>query len=157
VEAGLAESLSLPDRRSTDRRVSRKFVVRERRTGFDRRGRTRSGVLRDAWDGSLVYMRDNASALLAVLTTANLLSILDLVFTLNALQNGAVEGNPLMKALLDWNPSLAAGVKVGVIAALSLLIWKLRRYRLILQVAVFALVIFAAIVIYHLYCLITYF
>ena len=40
--------------------------------------------------------------------------------------------------------------------ALSLLIWRMRRYRIILQVAVFALVLFGAIVAYHVYCLIAF-
>jgi hypothetical protein len=136
--------------------VSRKFVVHDRRTGFDRRGRSRSTAVGAAWDMSLVYLRDNATALLAVLITANLFSVLDLVFTLRALQNGAQEGNPLMKALLDWNPALAGGVKVSIIAALSLMIWKMRRYRLILLVAVFALAVYAALIVYHMYYLISF-
>jgi hypothetical protein len=36
------------------------------------------------------------------------------------------------------------------------MIWKLRRYRLILQVAVFALAVYAAIIIYHMYYLISF-
>lgn len=156
MEAGLAESPPVAERRSADRRVSRTFVMRDRRSGFDRRGRRRSTAVGAAWDTSLVYLRDNAFALVAVLATANLLSVLDLVFTLRALQNGAQEGNPLMKALLDWNPTAAGGIKVAIIAALSLMIWKLRRYRLILQVAVFALAVYAAIIIYHMYYLISF-
>jgi Domain of unknown function (DUF5658) len=156
MEAGLAESPSITERRATDRRVSRKFVMRDRRSGFDRRGRRRSTAVGDAWEASLVYLRDNASALFAVLATANLLSVLDLVFTLHALQNGAQEGNPLMRALLDWDPALAGGIKVGIIATLSLIIWRTRRYRLILQAAVFALAVYAAVILYHLYCLVSF-
>jgi hypothetical protein len=154
VETGTAESAASAERRSVDRRVSRKFVVRERRTGFDRRGPRRAGRIWATLDASLVYLRDNASVVLAVLLTANLLSILDLVFTLRALQNGAQEGNPVMKALLDWNPAVAGGVKVGIILGLSLLIWRLRRYRMILQVALFALAMYGGIIAYHIYCLI---
>jgi hypothetical protein len=154
VETGTAESAAATERRSVDRRMSRKFVVRERRTGFDRRNPRRVGRIGAALDSSLVYLRDNASVVLAVLLTANLLSILDLVFTLRALQNGAQEGNPLMKALLDWNPAVAGCVKVGIILGLSLLIWRLRRYRMILQVALFALVMYGGIIAYHIYCLI---
>jgi len=155
VEAGLAESTAIPERRATDRRVSRKFVFRDRRSGFDRRRRRRHTAVGVAWETSLVYLRDNASALFAVLATANLLSILDLVFTRHALQDGALEGNPLMRALLHWNPAVGAVVKVGIIAALSLVIWEMRRYRPILQVAVFALAIYAAIVLYHIFLLIS--
>jgi hypothetical protein len=156
VETGLAESAANTERRSVDRRLSRRFVVRERRSGFDRRLPRRATAVGSAIDSSLVYLRDNASVVFAVLATANLLSILDLVFTLRALQHGAQEGNPLMKALFDWDPAVAAGVKVGIILALSLLIWRMRRYRLVLQVAVFALVVFAAIVAYHIYGLIAF-
>ena len=156
MESSLAESATSAERRSVDRRISRKFVVRERRTGFDRRRPRRATAVGGAVDASLVYLRDNASVVIAVLLTANLLSILDLVFTLGALQNGAEEANPFMKALLDWNPTVAGGVKVGIIMALSLLIWKMRRYRLVLQVAVFALVVYAAIIAYHIYCLIAF-
>ena len=156
MESSLAESATSAERRSVDRRISRKFVVRERRTGFDRRRPRRATAVGGAVDASLVYLRDNASVVIAVLLTANLLSILDLVFTLRALQNGAVEANPLMKALLAWDPAVAGGVKVGIIMALSLLIWKMRRYRLVLQVAVFALVVYAAIIAYHIYSLIAF-
>jgi hypothetical protein len=156
VESSLAESATTTERRSVDRRISRKFVVRERRSGFDRRHPRRATAVGGAVDASLLYLRDNASVVIAVLLTANLLSILDLVFTRRALQNGAQEANPLMKALLDWNPAVAGGVKVGIIMALSLLIWKMRRYRIVLQVAVFALVVYAAIIAYHIYCLIAF-
>jgi hypothetical protein len=156
VEGGTAESTAITERRSVDRRVSRKFVVHDRRNGFDRRQRRRATAVGSAWETSLVYLRDNASAVLLVLVTANVFSILDLVFTLRALKNGAQEGNPLMKALLDWSPTLAAGVKVAIIAAFSVLLWKMRRYRLILQVAVFALMLYAAIVAYHIYCMISF-
>lgn len=156
MSSGLAESVASIERRSIDRRLSRKFVVRERRSGFDRRQPRRATAVGAAVDASLVYLRDNASAVFAVLATANLLSILDLVFTLHALQHGAVEGNPLMKALFDWDPTIGAVVKVGIIMALSLLIWRMRRYRIILQVAVFALVLFGAIVAYHICCLIAF-
>jgi hypothetical protein len=156
VESRLAEPAESTERRSVDRRTSRKFVVRERRTGFDRRQPHRATAIGAAVDSSLVYLRDNASVVVAVLLTANLLSILDLVFTLRALQNGAQEANPLMNALLAWNPAVAGGVKVGIIMALSLLIWQMRRYRIVLKVAVFALVVYAAIIAYHVYFLIAF-
>ena len=156
MESSLAESVTSTERRSVDRRISRKFVVRERRSGFERRQPRRATAIGSAVDAALVYLRDNASVVVAVLLTANILSILDLVFTLRALRHGAVEGNPLMKALFDWDPTMGAIVKVGIIMALSLLIWRMRRYRIILQVAVFALVLFGAVVVYHIYCLIAF-
>ena len=156
MSSSLAESVASTERRSIDRRLTRKFVVRERRSGFDRRQPRRATAVGAAVDASLVYLRDNASVVFAVLATANLFSILDLVFTLRALQHGAVEANPLMKALFDWDPTIGVVVKAGIIMALSLLIWRMRRYRIILQVAVFALALFGAIVAYHIYCLIAF-
>jgi hypothetical protein len=100
-------------------------------------------------------LRDNAIAVFAVLATANLLSVLDLMFTLHALHLGAVEGNPLMRTLLHWSTGAAAGVKLGIIVGFSLVIWSMRRYRLILAVAVFALALYAAIVVYHVYALVS--
>ena len=106
-------------------------------------------ILGYLWNDSLVYLRDNASALIVALVLTNVFSILDLVLTLHALQIGAREENPLMGRLLDSSPALAGAVKVGVVAGFTLLIWRLRRYRLMLAVALFAAVCYFAIILYH--------
>jgi hypothetical protein len=143
------------DRRAVDRRVRRRWVWRERRTGFDRRYRpaSRIGV---AWSEALVYLRDNPLALVAMLALANLFSVLDLMFTLWALDHGAVEANPLMRTLLDGHPIAAVFVKIGLVAGVSVVVFLMRRYRLMLKVAILALVLFALIVIYHFYGIIRF-
>ena len=139
-----------PKRRGPDRRRRRRWVWRERRGGFDRRREhtTRIGI---AWEGALVYLRDNPLALLGLLAIANLLSLLDLAFTLWALDHGAVEANPVMRVLIQDDPALAMAAKIGMVAGVSIIIFLLRRHRLMLKVAVLALVLFAAIVFYHFY------
>jgi hypothetical protein len=138
------------DRRGADRRARRSWVWRERRSGFDRRSRSASrwGA---AWDEALIYLRDNPLALVAMLALANLLSLLDLMFTLRALDHGAVEANPVMRALLEGHPAAAVIVKVCLVAGVSVVVFLLRRYRLMLKVAILALVLFAVIVMYHFY------
>ena len=134
-----------PERRSEDRRRKKRFVRVERRSGFDRR-RERRGT-----EAVLVYLRDNPQALLALLLLANLLSVLDLVFTLHALNRGALEGNPLMRSLLEVSPAVAAAVKLSVFAALSAVLWWLRRYRLVLLVVLFTVTVYSALIVYQVY------
>jgi len=157
--ASLTVSLATPilaardERRVDDRRQHARFVLHERRSGFDRRQRAHRTHVGARFDATLVYLRDNTSALLAVLTLANLLSMIDLMLTWRALRLGAIEANPLMHRLLDWNPTVAGIVKVSLVVAVSGVIWALRRYRLLLKVACLALAVFAAVVVYHLWAL----
>lgn len=139
----------MEDRRQGDRRQRRKHVFLERRSGFDRRTEGTGTGVSGAWERSLLYMRDNPSALVAVLLLANLLSILDLVFTLWALRLGAVEANPLMRGLLDANPTLAALVKIATVAAVSGLLFAFRRYKLMLTAAIIVLMAFFCLILYH--------
>lgn len=155
VEAGTLESTAVQERRRVDRRVSRHFVVRERRSGFDRRRRVRVRILGYMWDDCLVYLRDNASALIVALLLTNVFSVLDFVLTVHALQIGAREENPFMGHLLDVSPVLAGAVKVGVIAGFTLVIWRLRRYRLMLAVALLAAAIYFVVILYHCYGLVS--
>ena len=97
----------------------------------------------------LIYLHENAGALLGVLVVANLLNLFDLIFTLHLLRLGATEGNPLMGQLLAVGPAQTAVVKLVVMAAVSGLIWCLRRYRLSLLAALFALGVYGSIVLYE--------
>lgn len=100
-------------------------------------------------NATLIQLRDNPRALIALLALANVLSLLDLSFTLRALALGATEGNPLMAWLFGHSTFAAAAAKVGMVAGLSLVIWRLRRYRAILALSFFAISIFGGVVIYH--------
>jgi hypothetical protein len=143
------ESASLVRRIGSERRQRRRFVLHERRFGFERRQRQGRSPAAPALDTLLVYLRDHAGALLAVLVVANLLSLFDLVFTLHVLRLGATEGNPLMGYLFAASSTQAVVVKLVAIAGVALLIWRLRRYRLSLLAALFALGVYGSIVVYE--------
>jgi len=81
----------------------------------------------------------------------NLLSWLDGLLTLAEVRSGiAREGNPVLAALFDRHPMYAVALKTGLILLVSVLIWRGRRYRIILAMSLVALGAFAAIVAYHL-------
>ena len=138
------------ERRDVERRTQRRWVWRERRSGFDRRRRSESRF-GTTLEGALEVLRDNPLALIGLLALTNVLSVLDFVFTMWALEQGAIEANPVMAALLSSDPVVAATVKILIVAAVSLLIYLLRRYRLMLKVALFSTGLFAAIVLYHVF------
>lgn len=126
--------------RAGERRWSRgRFRVFERRHGFDRR-RSDSAV-----SGLLATMRDSPGVLLAVLMATNVMNVLDLILTSRALKAGYAEGNPLMALLFSHAPVLAAGFKLVSVAAVSAAVWRMRRYRPMLKVALFALLLFVGV------------
>ena len=123
--------------------------MHERRSGFDRR---RPGT----WSARLqervlVPLRDHDRNLLALLVTANILNVLDFLFTLRALAHGAVETNPFMRMLFSLDPATAGAVKVAIMLGVSLLVWRFRRYRLPLLAGVALPVVFGLVFVYQLY------
>jgi hypothetical protein len=139
-----------PVERSRDRRrANSAFVMNERRSGFDRRGpRTRWARLQER---ALVPLRHHDGNLLALLVTANILNVLDFLFTLRALAHGAVETNPFMRVLFSVDPVAAGAVKVAIVLAASLLVWRFRRYRLTLLAGLALPVVFGLVYVYQLY------
>jgi hypothetical protein len=135
--------------RGSDRRQTRRFVVRERRSGFQRRWAPRRAPFGASLDASLVYLRDHSRALVAMLALANLLSLLDLWFTSIALQLGAAEVNPLMRYFFEASVTQAAVAKCGLVVAASLGIWALRRYRAALRTALFFLAVYGVVALYE--------
>ena len=135
------------DRRGAPRRQNRRFVLSERRLGFERR--RRRGVAA-AFDVLVACLRDHPAALLALLALANLFSVLDLRLTLVALRHGAAEGNPFMQYVFGAGPAQAAVLKIGIVAGASVGIWALRRYRQALLLAPLAVAIYGAVVVYEL-------
>ncbi len=135
------------DRRATSRRQSRRFVLSERRLGFERRRRRGAAA---ALDALLAFLRDHPVALLALLGLANLLSALDLRLTLVALRHGAAEGNPFMQYVFGAGPAPAAALKIGIVAGVSVGIWALRRHRQALLLAPLAVAVYGAVVVYEL-------
>jgi hypothetical protein len=112
----------------------------ERRTGFDRR------------DSQSVTkaLRDNVPLLVGLVIVLNVLNIIDFALTSRALELGALEANPVMDAIFMSGWQNAALFKIGSMVAVSATILALRRYRRVLQVAVAAVALYSAIVLYHL-------
>ncbi len=131
------------------RRVSRVIVLRERRSGFERRSRGRSW-LGSQIEGSLVYLRDHPAGLALLLLVGNMLSLADLALTRLSFSLGGSEANPLMRHLLAAHPTSALAVKIGLVAAMSAVIWKLRRRRRILGLALYLVVFYCVLVFYEL-------
>jgi hypothetical protein len=126
-------------KRDGERRCRSSFQLPERRSGFDRR---RPG-------DPLRRLLDQPAALLAVLVALNLLSAADWMLTSNALAHGAREANLLLASLISSSP-LAAGVfKAAAVLAVSAVIWRARRYRAILAVAVGAVGLYVMLMLYH--------
>lgn len=137
------------DRRQGDRRKHRaKFVLRERRCGFDRRAISKHG-LSGRFNALLLAIRDNPGVFVIILITLNALNAIDYVLTLGALGMGREEANPVMRALFSTNPEMAALFKVVVVVAATLLIWQVRRFRGAIIVAGTALAVFTMLFAYH--------
>ncbi|MCX6373554.1 MAG: DUF5658 family protein [Actinobacteria bacterium] len=124
-------------------------MFRERRSGFQRRWTPHRAPFGAALEASLVYLRDHRGALVAMLALANLLSLIDLWFTSIALHLGVAEANPFMRYLFEANVTQAAIVKCGLVVAVSLGIWALRRYRVALMTALFFLGVYGAVAMYE--------
>lgn len=128
------------ERRALERRrAGVYFRWPERRSGFDRRDACVVAVL-----------RESSSAVLALLALLNLLNVLDWRFTMIGMERGAIEANPFMAAFFGID-SLAAGLfKVAVMLTISLVIWRMRHYRRVLELTVLATVVYAGLILYHL-------
>jgi hypothetical protein len=143
------ETAEAPCPRGPDRRRSARFVLWDRRSGFERRERRQSPPLA-VLDTTLEYLRDHPVTVAALLVLGNVLSLADLGLTRISLAAGAVEANPFMRPLLSAHPGQAGAVKIGLILALSLLIWRYRHRRRILGLAIYLVVFYCAIVIHQL-------
>lgn len=144
------ETVAAYRRLTEDRRRTRRFVLRDRRSGFERRRSQSRGRLGAALDGSLTYLRDHPRTLVEILALVNLLSLLDLGLTLILLRLGVTEANPVMRYLLAASATQAALVKAGIVAAATLAIWVMRRRRAVLKTALFVLGLYGAVVLYEL-------
>lgn len=84
-----------------------------------------------------------------VLATIVVFNFLDLALTIEALNDGAIEANPVMRVLFFTEPVIAAIVKLGVVAIVVLTLLRLRRFRAALELAFMLLVVFTALMFYH--------
>ena len=139
-----------------DRRHRQRPIVAERRSGFDRR---RSACLSPAagtLEAPAVSLRDRPARLVELLVLVNLLSVVDLLVTLEVLRLGAVELNPIMSRLLESGPAQAAVAKIGVVLLATLGLWLLRRHRAALSTAVALVAVYGSLVTFELVTLIWY-
>lgn len=136
------QSIAVDNRISGERRQARRFVVWERRTGFDRRA--------DA-EGGLRTLSERPEVLLVLLAAVNVMNVLDQLATQRALAAGFTEGNPVMASLIAYDPRVAFLFKILAVLGVSVGVWSLRRYRLILQVGVLMFGVFAGVLLVHFY------
>jgi hypothetical protein len=140
LEGHLADQGLEELRTTADRRVSRPFFrARERRTGFDRRKP----------DRILGTLSQNTVLLFSMLVVLNVLSAADWLLTLRALDSGAAEANLAIGGLLAVDPLLAGAFKAGIMIAVSIVIWKGSRYRLIVATGLAAFVGYCLLMVYH--------
>jgi len=131
-------------RRAAERRRKRALVLKERRTGFDRRGE------RGRLASAIRLLRDDPVYLAALLLCVNLLNLADLMLTTQWLALGiATEGNPLMATLFNLSPDVAATFKVAVVALVSVAIWRRRQYRRFLEATLVITFTYSAVILYH--------
>ncbi len=134
-------SAQLERRRGIDRRQERHFRFHNRRGGFDRR---RAYPF-------LRTLRDAPWTLFVVLALINVLSAVDGLLTTAELATGlAREGNPVFGHMIRVSPYFAGVFKVVVMLAVSVGIWRGRRYRSILMIAPITAGLYAALLAYHL-------
>lgn len=133
--------------RRHERRQHSRFRLVERRSGFDRRAERNGALL----GPTLLALRDSPAVLLALLLAANVMNVLDFLLTLSALEAGYAEGNPLLASIITTRPALAAALKILCIGVVSLVVWRLRRHRLVLEVALLMFAAFAAVLLWHAY------
>jgi len=133
-----------------DRRRTNRFVLIERRSGFERRRSQGRAPMAATFDGPLAYLRDHPVLLAETLMLVNILSLLDLIVTRAVLRLGATELNPVMAYLLHLGPAQAAVTKALAVGLATLGIWTLRRRRTALAAALFLLGLYSAVVLYDL-------
>ncbi|MDA8164019.1 MAG: DUF5658 family protein [Desulfobacteraceae bacterium] len=138
-----------PERRRAERRrARRRFRWREGRSGFDnRRHPARPFLRREA----VRALRDRPGLLLKILFLFNLYNLADYLLTARALAAGHREINPVMRALFAADPLLAGIFKVATGLAVTLLIWRFRRFRPVLRLSLLAFGLYLALLVYHLY------
>jgi hypothetical protein len=140
-------------RRGCDRRCRRVYIFRDRRTGFDRRARGANvgiGVLESA----LIGLRDSPGLLGVLLVVINIFNLFDFTLTLNVLSSGGGEANPLMRGLFDLGPVWAGVFKFLAVGTASWLMWRCRRFRCALKVAVITAALFTAVLGYQVFGLV---
>ena len=138
------------DRRAGDRRRCRSgFVLREKRTGFDRRSSSSGGAVAAVFNQALVGLRDRPRLLRVLLLVVNALNMADFVLTLRVLDRGGSEANPLMNSLFALSPVWAGLFKIAAVLLVSLVLWRCRCFRGALTAVLVVLAVLAVVILYH--------
>lgn len=146
------------NRRARERRKRRfSFVLRERRTGFERRHRVGASRVSIAYERALLGLRDRPRIIFAVLFLVNALNLTDFLMTMNVLGRGGGEANPLLRSLFALDPTYAGIFKIVTVFLTSWVVWRCRRFRSGLEASIVLLAVFAAVTCYHIFGLLTYF
>ena len=95
-------------------------------------------------------LRDSRFALATLLAALNVLNVVDLLLTFRLLGGRVVEGNPIMRVLIGSDPLVALIVKVVIVAAVSIGVWRQRRYRVVLAASLVFLGAFVILTAYEL-------
>ncbi|GJM22059.1 MAG: hypothetical protein DHS20C15_19740 [Planctomycetota bacterium] len=132
-----------PDRRQRPTRMLSRYWLRGRRRGV-RRGT----------DKQYIYVDRYTKAEWIYVIGIVLMSLADLLLTLNYLANGGEEANPFMRWTIEWGGTLGfAGVKMFLTVAGALFLLIHARFR---RVRFFMMVLFGgyvALMLYHSYLL----
>ena len=132
--------------RGPDRRVRRRYVFHDRRSGFDRRVDPHPSK----WDRLLTALHQSPRLLEIFLVMLVALNLADLVFTQVALGAGARETNPIMAALFDNSFVWAAALKLVASLLIVFIVLTFRRYRKMMALTVFATAFYGGVFAYHL-------
>ncbi len=116
--------------------------MRERRRGFDRRSPSRL-------DRVLYRVAAGLPVAIGLAAVFALLNLVDLLATAAALEQGAVELNPVMRALLGSGAGGALILKVAVTAAAVGGFLAGRRYRCVVMGMLFVTSVLAVVAAYH--------
>lgn len=144
------------ERRRTERRRRRvSLVLRERRSGFDRRAAQGSRA-NSSFTCLLTGLRDSPACLGSLLVAVNVFNLADFWLTLNVLALGGGEANPILRPLFAAGPVYAGSFKFVIVFAVTLIVWSCRRFRRALEAALIMAGAFGAVLVYHIIGLLVY-
>jgi hypothetical protein len=141
------QGAAVVERNGDRRRRVVSFRYPERRNGFDRRApEGRISALRHRLIKTYAQRMSLIAVVIGSIVTLN---TLDFFLTLRALDLGARELNPAMAWMLENNVVLTGILKIGLGIEIGFLVWRLRRYRLVLEGSLLVLAVMFALTLYH--------
>jgi hypothetical protein len=105
---------------------------------------------------ALIGLRDSPNILVALLLVINIFNLIDFSLTVNVLNSGGGEANPVMRSLFALGPVWAGIFKVLAVGGATWLVWRCRRFRCVLKVTIVVAVLFAVVLVYHIFGLVVF-